>query len=86
MAKKSNEVIAEQIHGLRELINEKFASNDSAHEAILAQTTKTNGRVTTLEAEHLDNERWKSRVTGALIIMNVIIVPVFLMFVQKYIK
>lgn len=74
----SNDVLVERIDGLRELINEKFADNDKSHAAILAQTTKTNGRV-----NHIED--WKSKVTGALIIMNIILVPIALMFIRAFI-
>jgi hypothetical protein len=77
--KISQEVLVERIDGLRELINQKFEDNNNSHDAILAQVTKTNGRVNCIEA-------WKSKVTGALIVMNVLLIPIALMFVQSYIN
>lgn len=44
---------------------------------IKEQTTKTNGRVTVLE-------KWKNLLTGGLIFMNIILVPIFLAVVIKF--
>ena len=46
---------------------------------IKAQTTKTNGRVSRLED-------WKNLLTGGLIFMNIICVPVFLAIIYKWIN
>lgn len=45
---------------------------------IKVQTLKTNGRVTALE-------KWQSMLTGGLILVNIILVPLFLTLLIKYV-
>jgi hypothetical protein len=50
----------------------KEITNQTLHEILVRvekQVTKTNGRVTCLEG-------WKNKITGALIIMNLILLPI----------
>ena len=61
---------------LDERLTNWFRENKEDHETIIVQTTKTNGRVTELEG-------WKSKMTGALIILNVIVWPLVLFFITK---
>ena len=56
-------------------------TNQTLHEILVRveeKVTKTNGRVT-----HLEN--WKDKVTGALVIMNVIFIPVLIIWLVKLI-
>jgi len=76
--KISNEVIIERIEGMMKLIQEKFDDNKGDHLRIEAQTTKTNGRVNKLES-------WKDKVVGALIIMNLLLVPILIATIKDYI-
>ena len=71
------EVLCERLDGIVNLITEKFDVNECSHQKIIEQTTKTNGRVTTLEA-------WRNKIIGALIISNIIILPTLFLLV-KYI-
>lgn len=72
-----NDVLLEKINSIKDLIEEKFSTNEKGHEAILEQTTKTNGRVTKLE-------QWKNQQEGAwnlikfLGISNIIMIAVLL--------
>jgi len=56
-------------------------TNQTLHEILVRvekQVTKTNGRVT-------DLEDWKNKIKGALIIMNIILIPLTLFIITKYI-
>jgi len=56
-------------------------TNQTLHEILVRveeKVTKTNSRVT-----HLEN--WKDKVTGALVIMNVIFIPVLIIWLVKLI-
>jgi len=64
---------------LLERINNLIVTNKEDHVAILEQTTKTNGRVTKLEA-------WRNIITGGLLILNIIVWPIILFFITKSIK
>ncbi len=50
--------------------------DENVHE-IKIQTIKTNGRVSELE-------KWKARIMGALIIMNLIIIPVLFKCIDDF--
>lgn len=69
MKKINNDVLLERINNLIE-------TNKTEHEAILAQTTKTNGRVTKLES-------WQNRIIGGMVIVDVIVLPLVLWWITK---
>jgi len=90
MSETTNEVLAEriggmsqiistEITGMKELISEKFTTNEVGHNAILIQTTKTNGRVTKLET-------WQNKIIGGLIISNMVVIPVLAWVVKMCLK
>jgi hypothetical protein len=64
------EVIAERLDNL-------IADNTEEHEKILVQTTKTNGSVA-------DLLKWRYIITGALVIMNAVLVPVIVAVLIKF--
>jgi len=66
-----------RLDSLKELFLEKFDTNEKDHSNILTQTTKTNGRVTSLED-------WKNKVIGALIMTNIIILPVLFILIREF--
>jgi len=67
MNKINNDVLLERINNLIE-------TNKTEHEAILAQTTKTNGRVNNLES-------WQNRIIGGMVIVDVIVLPLVLWWI-----
>lgn len=82
-------VVSTQLGGLKELMVSKLDNQDGQLTLIKEQTTKTNGHVadafkkidsTNREIELLN--AFKNKVVGALIISNIVIVPIlmFLLF------
>lgn len=67
-----------EIIDLEKLFDAKLETVNKSLEAILSQTIKTNGRVNKLEA-------WMNKVIGALLITEVILLPVAFMVIQKYV-
>ena len=61
---------------LDERISNFFRENKEDHEVLIEQTTKTNGRVSKLEA-------WKNVIVGGLIILNTVVWPVILYLITK---
>ena len=82
----SNEVLAERISGVSHLINEKFNTNDISHEAILTQIKKTNGTVIVNTQRITNIEEWKNRIIGALIMTNIILLPVLFIIISNWLK
>jgi len=83
MGEVSNEAIVERIDGLKNLMVEKFEKNSEDHQRIEAQTIKTNGRVNRLEDEMSDLSAWKNKVVGALIITEIILLPLSIWALTK---
>lgn len=75
----SNEVLYEKIIGLERLINERFSENNKEHSAIIAQTTKTNGKVIILQ-------EWMNTSKGAIAILGAVILPVMFYLLYLHIE
>jgi hypothetical protein len=65
------------------VLNEKFenflVSNNKDHAEIIKQTTSTNGKVA-------DLNKWRYIITGGLIFSNIIIVPVIIVMMIKFLN
>ena len=59
------DIVSTKLDGLKELIEEKFDTNEKSHQAIIVQTTRTNGRVTKAEDRLNCIESWQSELKGA---------------------
>jgi hypothetical protein len=69
-ATENLEVIIERLTNFQQ-------ANAEDHSAILEQVKRTNGSVA-------DIQRWRYMITGALIIMNIIIMPVAIAIITKF--
>lgn len=65
----SNAVLEAKLDALTAVVTSNQKVEHEAHQMIIDQTTKTNGRVTNLE-------KAKNMGLGALVIMNIFFVPV----------
>ncbi len=72
----SNAVLAEKIDSVSRVIDANQQLSHEAHNSILVQTTKTNGRVTALE-------KTKNMMLGALIFTNAILIPILIAYISK---
>jgi len=72
MKKITNEVLCERLENF-------FRENKNDHEQIITQTTKTNGSVASLQ-------KWRYQITGALVVLNIFIVPIVLFLVFEQLK
>ena len=72
---KKDEILHEELKGLKELFLEKFDANDKIHNLILEQTTAHNGRMRSLE-------KWRSYITGGLAVLCALVLPILIMIVR----
>jgi hypothetical protein len=58
------DIIEVKLDGLKELIELKFDTNEKSHQAIIEQTTRTNGRVNKAEDRLGCLESWQNQLRG----------------------
>lgn len=71
-------IVSTQVCGLKELMLEKIAKQDVMLTNIEKQTTKTNSHVADAFIDIANINAWKNKVTGALLISNIIVVPLLM--------
>ena len=76
MKQVTNEVLLEKLKSLSDMVDERFNENFASHNRLIEQTTKTNGRVTSLE-------QWRWYQTGAITIITVIVTAIVIPVVLK---
>ena len=72
------DVIVERIDNFRKDEDAREIKNSQEHQAILAQTTKTNGKVAEIS-------KIQERLIGGLIVLNIFIVPVIIKLILSWI-
>lgn len=75
----SNAVLLANLTALNNIVVANQLMSHEAHQRILEQTTKTNGRVTGLE-------KAKNMMMGMLILIHILILPIMIALVLKYLK
>ena len=60
-------------------------TNADEHKTIIDQVKRTNGGLGVHDTRLDKLERWRSTITGALIIINLVVVPSVLYLIFKYI-
>lgn len=75
----SNAVLEAKLDSLSATILANNTTNHEAHNMIIAQTTKTNGRVTALE-------KTKWLMTGAFFFINLFILPIAVAMILRFLK
>ena len=76
-------VVSEQICGLKELVTSKLGFQDTQLAIIKEQTTKTNGHVADAFREIAGLNAWKNKTVGAMIIINIFVVPVLMFLLYE---
>ena len=73
------DVIVERLDNFRRDEDAREVKNSQEHQAILIQTTKTNGKVAEIS-------KIQERLIGGLIVLNIFIVPVIIKILISWIK
>ena len=65
----TNEILGERLNNL-------IATNKEEHSQILTQVLRTNGSVKEHNSKIDSLEKWKNRLTGGMVIINIVVLPV----------
>ena len=75
----NEELILQKLSALDNLNREQHQTILAKTDAIITQTTRTNGRVSKLEI-------WMNRAIGAVIVINLFVVPVLMWLVYAHLE
>lgn len=75
----SNAVLLAKLESMAAVVLANQTTTHEAQSLILAQTSKTNGRVTALE-------KFKNMTLGGFIFMNIVVVPIAVAAIIKYLQ
>lgn len=76
-------IVSQQIVGLEKLVTAKLGFQDSQLALIKEQTTKTNGHVADAFREIAGLNAWKNKAVGAMVIVNIFVVPVLMFLLYE---
>ena len=74
MSPQEIQMIIARLDGLKELFEDKFERNNKDHKELIGHQKTTNGRVNKLES-------WRDRFMGALIITQIILIPLAVIYI-----
>ncbi len=74
-----NKELHTELCGLKDLMDERLRSVAETLMRIETQTTKTNGRVRSLEV-------WKGFMIGGMSILSILVIPIVLIAIQQFFK
>jgi len=79
MEEPSNAVLLAKLESMSAVVLANQTQNQADHVSIITQTTKTNGRVSELE-------KWKNITLGFVVFANLIVIPIALTLISKYLN
>ena len=79
MDEPSNAVLLAKLESMSAVVLANQTQNQADHVSIITQTTKTNGRVSELE-------KWKNITLGFVVFANLIVIPIALTLISKYLN
>lgn len=77
MEEYSNREIDMKFEAIQQHMKDSHASINEKLDAILTQTTRTNGRVSSLE-------KWRSYITGAVAVLTVLVLPALFIILRSH--
>lgn len=75
-----------EIQALKELVEEKFRSNEESHKMILEQTSKTNGHVADAFEKIACLGKKYDFAKGGIAVIVTFLLPIFLLLLKVYLE
>lgn len=76
---EQNKILHAELCGLKDVMDERLRSVSESLNRIELQTTKTNGRVRSLEV-------WKGFMMGGMAILSALVIPMVIMVFGQFVK